>query len=124
MGNSVTVPAILESETGRDARKPIAHWLHTLLVLAALGIWAYFGKLRADHLRASENIDRILMYLRTICFEWALVGFVLIGLWRSKAPFRAVLGERWSSARAFVKDLGLGLLFLFFSLMISVVFIS
>jgi CAAX protease family protein len=107
-----------------DSSKAIAPWWHTLVVLLALGTWAYFGKLRADHLRAAENVDRILMYLRTMCFEWLLLGFVLVGLWLRKAPFRAVLGERWRSVRTIAIDLGLGVLFLVFSVMISAVFIS
>jgi CAAX protease family protein len=107
-----------------ERRGPVASWPHTLAVLAALGIWAYFGRLRADHLRAAENVNRIGLYLRTLSFEWALLVFVLLGLWLRKVPFRVVLGERWTSAKAFARDFGLGLLFLFFSLLISVVFVS
>lgn len=107
-----------------DTGKPIAGWIHTLVVLAVLGTYAYFGRLRADHLRTAENVDRIRLYLRTMAFEWAVLGFILLGLWLRKVPFRAVLGERWSSASAFGRDLGLGLLFLVCSLFISVVFIS
>lgn len=122
--SSTTTDLPNASQPTADNRGPVANWLHTLAVLAALGVWAYFGKLRADHLRAAENVDRIWMYLRTMSFEWGLLVFVLLGLWLRKVPFRAVLGDRWASAKAFARDLGLGVLFLFFSLLISVVFVS
>jgi len=64
------------------------------------------------------------MYLRTLSFEWLLLGFILLGLRLCKTPFRAVLGERWRSARAFTEDLGLGVLFLFFSLTIGTLFLA
>ena len=100
----------------------IAPWWHTLLLLAALGMWAYFSKLRTDHLRSLENIDRMRMYLRTMTFEWLLLGFVLLGLWLRKVPYRAIFGERWRAPGAFAKDLGLGVLFLIFSLVNGAVF--
>jgi len=124
METSAPATQSVASEAIVDAGKPIASWVHTLIVLAVLGTYAYFGKLRADHLRTAESVDRVRMYLRTMAFEWLMLGFVLLGLWLRKVPFRAVLGERWRSAGAFGRDLGLGLLFLVFSLMISAVFIS
>src|SRR5215813_11010871 len=96
----------LAPATNAGQGQAIAPWWHTLLVLAVLGTWAYFGKLRADHLRTLENVDRVRMYLGTMCFEWLMLGFVLLGLWLRKVPFRAVLGEGWKSARAFAVDLG------------------
>ena len=110
--------------TNEDRFKPVASPVHTFVVLAVLGVWAYFGVFRAEHLRAAENVDRIRLYLRTVTFEWLLLAFVLFGLWMRKTPFRVVLGERWHSLRAFGRDLGLGVLFLFGALMISSVFIA
>src|SRR5215472_17009248 len=100
-----------------DDFKAAASWAHTLIVLAALGIWAYFGKLRADHLRIAQNVDHIHLYLRSMPFEWLLLGFVLFGLWLRKTPFRVVLGERWRSIGQVAQDLGLGIVFLVGSLM-------
>src|SRR5437016_5505742 len=121
MGTSATAP-LEATQAEADAGKPVASWVHTLIVLAVLGTWAYFGKVRADHLRTAENVDRVRGYLRTMCFEWLLLGFVLAGLWLRKVPFRAVLGERWRSARCFAVDFGLGVLFLGFSIMMAAFF--
>lgn len=121
MGTSVAAV----SEAGgspADSGKPVASWVHTLILLAVLGTYAYFGKLRADHLRTAENVDRIRMYLRTMLFEWLLLGFVLVGLRLRKVPFAAVLGQRWRSAKAFAVDLGLGALFLFLSILMAAAF--
>jgi len=112
----------LAPATDADRRRTVTPCGHTLFVPAVLGTWAYFGKLRADHLRTLENVDRVRMYLRTMCFEWLMLGFVLLGLWLRKVPFRAVLGERWRSARAFAVDLGLGVLFLFLSILMAAFF--
>jgi CAAX protease family protein len=121
METSTTAP-LGAAASPTDSGKPIASWAHTLIVLAVLGTYAYFGKLRADHLRTAENVDRVRMYLRTMGFEWLMLGFVLVGLWMRKVPFRAVLGERWRSATAFAIDLGLGVLLLFCSILMAGVF--
>jgi len=112
------------SPANQETLQPVASWLHTFLVLAALAVWAYFGTIRAEHLRAAESVNRIGLYLRTLTFEWSLLGFVLFGLWLRKTPFRAVLGVRWRSLGAFGRDSGLGVLFLFGALMISTVLIA
>ena len=93
MGTSAIVPP----ESGRYRR--VAAPLHTVLVLAASGAWAWRGVLNAGHLRGAGNLNRIGMYGRTMLFEWLLFGFVLLGVKLNGTPLRAVLGERWSSVR-------------------------
>ena len=100
----------LESRSG--ALRSVAPPWHTAVVLMAIFLLAYRGYLQAEVLRAIANPDRIQIYLRTILFEWLMLGLVLAGLWlRGSSPL-TVLGERWHSVREFFRDIGIGLLFL------------
>lgn len=69
-------------------------------------------------MRASVNLDRISIYERTIVFEWLVLGVVLLGVWMNGSPVLAVLGDRWRSMRQFLSDIGIGLLFLFASIVL------
>jgi len=69
-------------------------------------------------MRASVNPDRIGIYERTIMFEWLVLGLVLLGVWLHGSPILAVLGDRWRSAGQFLRDIGIGLLFLLVSILL------
>jgi membrane protease YdiL (CAAX protease family) len=94
-----------------DIFRPIAsHW-HTLLVLTVQCLLAYRGKIRMEHL-ALSSVNRSTIYEQTIFFEWALMGLVLLGVWRHGSSLSTVLGGRWLSPRQVLRDLGIGLMFL------------
>jgi membrane protease YdiL (CAAX protease family) len=59
------------------------------------------------------------MYERTILFEWLVLGLVLVGVWLNGSSLFAVLGDRWRSSRQFLRDVGIGLLFLIASIMVT-----
>ena len=80
MGTSAIIPP--ESDRYRRVAAP----LHTVLVLAASGAWAWRGVLNAEHLRGAGNLNRIGMYGRTMLFEWLLFGFVLLGVKLNGTP--------------------------------------
>ena len=52
---------------------------HTVLVVSALSLNAYFGWLHAAALRHATNVHRPAMYGRTIIVEWLLLALVLTG---------------------------------------------
>jgi CAAX protease family protein len=91
-----------------------------MLVLVVVGAGAIRGWLRADHLRDLANLDRIRLYESTMVFEWLLLGFVLLGVWLQGASPLEVLGERWRSIQQFLRDAGIGLLFL----LVTIIFTS
>jgi uncharacterized protein len=95
-----------------------APW-HTVFVLALIATLAYWGKLRADQMRAMLNPDRVKIYERTILSEWLVLGLVLVGVWLNGSSLFAVLGDRWRSGRQFLRDVGIGLLFLIASIMVT-----
>jgi membrane protease YdiL (CAAX protease family) len=111
------IAAVAPSESERYRR--VAAPIHTVLVLAAEGAWAVRGALNADHMRAAVNLNRIGMYGRTMLLEWLLFGFVLLGVKLHGTPLLAVLGERWSSIRQVLRDIGIAIVFLVVSIFVT-----
>ena len=80
---------------------------------------AFRGWQRAGHLREIANLDRIRLYERTMISEWLLLGFVLLGVWLKRVSLLEVLGERWRSMEQFLRDAGIGLLFLVVTIFVT-----
>lgn len=100
----------------------IAHPVHTIVLLVALGVWAYFGKIRAEHMRDAAEVNRVFIYLRTMIFEWLTVGFIALGVRWNGSSLATVFGERWRSIREMGRDLGIGMVFLVVPIAIGAVF--
>jgi membrane protease YdiL (CAAX protease family) len=97
----------------------VAAPLHTVLVLAASGIWALRGILNSEQMRTAVNPNRIGMYGRTMLFEWLMFGFVILGVKLHGTTLRAVLGERWKSVGEVLRDSGIALVFLVVSIFLE-----
>ena len=113
----------IETEIRAEPRptsfRPVAAPWHTVFVLALIATLAYWGNLRADRMRGLLNPDRVNLYERTILFEWLVLGVVLIGVWLRGSPLFTVLGDRWRSGHQFLRDVGIGLLFLIVSITVT-----
>ena len=105
METSAPAPSALDRY--RQAAGP----LHTICVLAILGAWAFLGRIVAEQMRAAVNPHRLRFYLLTLFFEWLLFIFVVVGVRRSGAPARFVLGDRWQSIRQVLRDIGIAAAF-------------
>jgi hypothetical protein len=95
-----------------------APW-HTVFILAVIATLASWGQLRVNQMRVVLNPDRVKVYERTILSEWLVLAVVLVGVWLNGSPWFAVLGDRWRSGRQFFRDVGIGLLFLIASIMVT-----
>ncbi len=62
---------------------------------------------------------RISIYERTMLFEWLMLGLVLAGIWWHGSSLLTVLGQRWSSVSRFLRDLGIGVVFLIVAMMLG-----
>ena len=102
-----SAPAPSESDRYRQAAGP----LHTIFLLAILGAWAFLGRIIADQMRAAVNPHRLRFYALTLFFEWLLFIFVVVGVRRSGASVRLVLGGRWQSIRQVLRDIGIAAAF-------------
>ena len=107
------------SDIPRD--KLLASQWHTLFVLLLLGLYAYWGTIRAVRAQAGLGPSRPVMYLRTIFFELLFLGIVLAGVKFRGVSLQYVVGQRWKSAGQVFVDLGLGVALLFLStLLVSI----
>lgn len=100
----------------------IAHPLHTVVFLAAEGVLVVRAAIHAEQMRSAFNLDRVHMYERTMLTEWLGLAFVLLGVWLAGSDLAPVLGERWHSARAVLRDIGLGVAFSVVSTMVLSMF--
>jgi membrane protease YdiL (CAAX protease family) len=94
-----------------DPYRQVAGPLHTILLLAILGAWAFLGRIIADQMRATVNPHRLRFYVLTLFFEWLLFIFLVVGVRWSGAPVRLVLGDRWQSVRQVLRDIGIAAAF-------------
>jgi hypothetical protein len=103
--------ATMPVETGHYGR--IAHPVHTSV---------YSGKNRADRVLDATDVNRVFLYARTMVFEWALVGFIVLGVRRNGSPLSSVFGERWRSVLEVARDLGIGVVFLLVPITLGAIF--
>ena len=110
------------SERGDDYYSRIAAPIHTVLLICLQGGLSYSSKIRLEHSHAAANLSRVTIYERTIFAEWFVLALVIIGVRLHGSPLSTVLGKRWSSAKEFTRDLGLGVAFLMISLVVMAIF--
>jgi len=78
-----------------------------LLALAGLGVWsAHRQGLPAF------GASRATSYLVAIACEWLLAAFAVWGARLGGVSIRTLIGGRWSTPALFLRDLGIGVLFL------------
>src|ERR1700677_1739328 len=94
-----------QSASGRYP--PVASPIHTILVLAALGGWAFWHKISVDQLSVAANPNRVRFYLVTLFFEWLLFVLVVAGVQSSGASVLIVLGDHWHFVRQVLRDIGI-----------------
>lgn len=115
MGTVVTAP----SASSQYVR--IASPLHTILVLVVQAALALRTMIRVGHMSTAANVDRVQLYERTILFQLLMFGLVLLGVKLSGSPLASVLGDRWRSVSEVFRDAGIGVAFLFVSVMLGAV---
>jgi len=127
VGVPILVNRPVEPVEKNDSRRAIpgsgllaSPW-HTAFLVVLLGLYAYWGTIRAARAQAGLGPSRPTMYLRTIFFELVFLGIVLAGVKLRGSSFEAVLGQRWKSVRQVLLDLGLGIALVFLStLLVSI----
>ncbi len=95
------------AQSASDRYPQIASPIHTILVLAALGCWAFWHKISTDQLSAAADPNRVRFYVVTLFFEWLLFVLVVAGVRRSGASVLIVLGDHWHSVRQVLRDIGI-----------------
>jgi membrane protease YdiL (CAAX protease family) len=103
METSVATP----SASGRYVAGPI----HTISLLLILGVWAFLAWFMAGRVKAAPNPHRVGMYLFTMVAEWLVFAYVVAGVRRRGASLSLVVGDRWSSGRQLLRDVGIAAAF-------------
>ena len=99
----------------------VAGPLHTLFLLGALTAIAAFGYSAVHRMTGAANTNRAALYLLTIAWEWAAVGYIYWGLRRRGKAFQAIAGERWKGAASVFIDIGIALAFWIVALLVLAV---
>lgn len=104
----MNAPAV--AQPAPSSPKLIAPLWHTALFLLALGGIAAWAAHRQG--LAAFGSSRTVSYLFTIAWEWLLFALAAWGIRLGGGSIESVIGERWSTARQFGRDAGIGVLFL------------
>jgi uncharacterized protein len=94
-------------QSSSDRYRKVASPVHTILVLAVLGGFAFWHKTSADRLSVASNPNRVRFYLFLLCFEWFMFALVVVGVKRSGISVLIVLGDHWHSVRRVLRDIGI-----------------
>ncbi len=62
-----------------------------------------------EQLSVAAHPNRVRVYVMTLCLEWILFAFVLVGVRRHQGTVRIVLGDRWRSGQQLFRDSGIAL---------------
>lgn len=104
----MNAPAV--AQPAPSSPKLIAPLWHTALFLLALGGLGAWSAYRQG--LAAFGSSRAVSYLFTIAWEWLLFALAAWGIRLGDGSIQDVIGERWSTAKQFGRDLGIGVLFL------------
>lgn len=85
--------------------RPLAHPLHTLLLVALILLNSWYGGVKTAHPQHAGTLG----YIMTACLEIAMIGFIWLGLRLRGTPFREVIGRRWKSLDDFMLDIGIAM---------------
>lgn len=79
--------------------RPVAWWLHTVVLIAVLLGVSFLGA-RAQGLHRGRS-SQTAQYLFTIGFEWLMVGYVYVGIRRRGLRMRDLVGGDWRMRELF-----------------------
>jgi membrane protease YdiL (CAAX protease family) len=120
--DEVTMETSASGQSASGRYPPVASPIHTILVLAALGGWAFWHKISVDQLSVAANPNRVRFYLVTLFFEWLLFVLVVAGVRSSGPSLLIVLGDHWHSLRQVLRDIGIALGFWIIAAMLLWIF--
>ncbi len=97
------------------APEPVAPAWHTVLLVVALALLAWAGaRLQSRSSPGPESLAErrgvVPLYFSTLAFEWAMVGYVWLGI-RRRVRLRDLVGGRWGRLGDVGRDLAVAALF-------------
>lgn len=92
-------------------------WHTAVLVLGILAI-SFNGSARVVPALAHRPQSHLITYATTAVMELVILGWVALGLWLRRVPFRSLFGVIERGVRGFAVDLGVAVVFWFGSMMV------
>src|SRR5205823_10841708 len=87
----------IQTESAAAPPKAIAPALHTLGLIAAVLAVSFLGSGRMAA-NAARPHGRLILYLGTMAMQWAIVGYIWMGIKRRGVRVREVIGGKWKSS--------------------------
>lgn len=97
-----------------SAPRGLAPWWHTAVLVLAILALSYRGSTRIAGYAQSPR--HLWMYGSTIVVQLVMLGWVALGLWLGKTPFRTLFGRVGKGAKALFIDIGIAMVFWIFSM--------
>jgi uncharacterized protein len=116
LSSDLTTSVPTEVHVEQTSLKPVASAGHTAALLAALVVWFTLSFLHFRHLQGGAPLHLMTIYLRTIVWNWLLVGYIAYGVRKRGSSLRALIGKRWNSVGDAFKDFGVAAAFWLISL--------
>jgi uncharacterized protein len=91
--------------------RAVAGPVHTILVLAVLGTWAFGSRILGRPLIMGLGSHPVRLYLLTAFAEWFMFALVMAGARFYGTSINALLGSRWRSGRQLLRDVGIAAAF-------------
>jgi membrane protease YdiL (CAAX protease family) len=89
----------------------VAGPVHTIVVLAAVGCWAFGSRILGHPLVMAPGSHRVRIYLISALFEWCMFALVVAGARSRGTSTEALLGSRWRSGWHLLRDVGIAAVF-------------
>jgi membrane protease YdiL (CAAX protease family) len=113
-----TIPLSPVQAQEPEAPKAIAGAGHTIILCIVVAAWAIRSYMGMHKMAADAHPHRVILYVTTTIWEWAVVGYIVWGVKRHGSTVRELIGGRWNGAEDFFKDVGIAAGFWFVSLFV------
>ena len=87
-------------------RRLLAHPVHTFILLVVILSFSFLGA-GPKAAAGRHTSGRVIVYASTIAYEWAFVGYIVLGIRRRGVTLRQLIGGRWASVEDALLDAGL-----------------
>src|ERR1700674_5380434 len=89
----------------------VAGPVHTIVVLAAVGGWAFASRILGRPLVMGLGSHPVRLYLVSALLEWFMFALVVAGARSSGTSINALIGSPWQSRRQMLRDVGIAAAF-------------
>lgn len=116
--NPIQNSSIDEQRPAAGTTPAIAPAWHTTVLILGLLVLSFNGSARVVPALAHRPQSHLVTYAATAAMELVMLGWVALGLWLRRVPFRSLFGVIQRGVRGFAVDLGVAVVFWFGSMVV------